>query len=130
ALINVLDECNRRDLDAGEVAGRDLADGYRVRPDVIRERLDVNADADDQEDAIILNPRLGENAGDLSTSDDDVIRPLDPRVDGEDVAQICGHGIGYLQRNDRQLGCRAGQQRGVVNAFSRWRRPLAAIASY
>src|SRR5581483_1688607 len=127
--VDVLDERHRRILDPGEGAMRHLGDGHRVRPDVVLHRLDVDADADENVSALFLNTRLDQNAGDLAAIRENVVRPLDARVDGEDVAQIAGHDRGHRQRHQRKLRGRTCEHRGRVDPLAGGGGPAAVIAS-
>src|SRR5579872_4379855 len=78
--VDMLDELLGRSADAVESFG-DLADGDRVRPRLVFDRLHVDADADQQVRAIVLHARFDEDAGDFLAADEDVVRPLDLCVD-------------------------------------------------
>src|SRR2546428_6927087 len=80
-LVEMFDECLDGRRDATEIALGDLADRDRVRAAVIVDRLDIDSDADDQEQPVVLHAGLDEDAGDLAAVDQDVVRPLDSGID-------------------------------------------------
>src|SRR5581483_1579445 len=82
ARVEVLDELLGRGGDAVEFLG-DFADGDRVRPGLVLDRLDVDADSHEDVRAIVLHARLDQDAGDFFAADEDVVRPFDFRIDGK-----------------------------------------------
>jgi hypothetical protein len=77
--VEMFDERGGGFLDTAEIARRHLANGDSVRPGIGSEGLDIHSDPDDQVDAIILNSRFRQDAGDFLSSDDDIVWPLDAR---------------------------------------------------
>src|SRR5205807_6921151 len=89
ALVEMFDERLGGDVDAAKVA-RDFGDRNRVRARIVGDRLDVDAGSDQQERALVVDACFDQNAGDLLPAGEDVVRPLDAGVEGEDLAQIRG----------------------------------------
>src|SRR5437868_11458217 len=116
------DERFGRRSDALEVSP-DFANRDRVRTCLVLERFDIDSRTDQQVRAVVLNARLDEDAGDFFSGDENIVRPLDPRVDGKYIMQICNDNICDREWNYGEIDRRAREQRRRVNALPGRRGP-------
>ena len=120
-----IDRCPRREREAGRL-------GAQLRREVGPGRVQVHADADDHEaHAVGFGLQLGEDARDLATVEQDVVRPLDARLERAAVADRLRDGEARHERQARHLERRDArlQNDGRVEVHARRRGPRATEAA-
>ena len=128
--VEMLDESfgGRNEVDA-PVTAKLLRDRRRVLGSVGTEFFDIDPRSDNQRGLVLVNSRLNQDPGDLSASDEHIIRPLEPRIDAVGLTEERRHDDSDLERQETEVACFPGVHRRGVDALVFRRVPGSGCSS-